>query len=165
VLRQSTRDVFVALAAFLLSVSLVYAQTKDDKPVAQSPAAAPQKTKKERKRIEVSPVKTEDLLRTVTKEQARKSDGSAKKGEESPGVPEVTEFRRAADENHATRDSVTIKEGKKSPVRDVHGSLYGATGAANSGSHAVGGEVGASTKNKKTHIYVETERSRDNPPH
>lgn len=164
-LRQSTRDVFVTLAAFLLSVSLANAQTKDDKPVAQSPDAAHQKTKKESKPIEVSPIKTEDLLRTVAKEQARKSDGEAKKEEESPDVPDVSEFHRAADENQATRDSVTIKEGKKSPVHDVHGSVYGATDAANSGSHAVGGEVGASTKNKKTHIYVETERSRDNPPH
>jgi hypothetical protein len=53
------------------------------------------------------------------------------------------------------------KKTKRGPLRDVHGTIYGAAGSAGD---ATGAAVGASTRSGKTGIYIETQQEKGTNP-
>ncbi|MGH9432107.1 MAG: hypothetical protein ACRD3T_11245 [Terriglobia bacterium] len=57
------------------------------------------------------------------------------------------------------------KSSKGSLLKNVHGEVYGSTGAGVAGNNAEGGAVGATSKGGKTSIYVQTDHSQGTLPH
>ena len=53
---------------------------------------------------------------------------------------------------------------KKGPLKDVQGTVYGATDARNPRTNAEGAAIGGSSKSGESAIYVETDRARTSPP-
>jgi cytoskeletal protein RodZ len=137
---------------------------------APAPSGEPKKTEtaepaqKERKvpLEEATRVSTDKALHSAAKE---KSKPATEKNEvpELSGESEVTEFHPATPgEKNPGAEPTTEKPAKKSATKNIHGSVYGAGGAQGSG---VGGAAGTTTKNGKTSVYVESEKSRTaNPP-
>lgn len=152
-------------------------ELRDIKPQA-SPAASPLVLK------DTSPVSTEDVVRGVAKELA-KQDASATNPQtagpsstktqsgtskasaqaQSP-IPEpaeasdaVKEFQPAASGSGKASDTMVVEDGaqSKSPLKRVHGDLYGVAGADG---HAAGGSVGGTSKSGKTSVYVQSDEAR-----
>jgi hypothetical protein len=119
------------------------------------------------KLIEATRVSTEEAVRRAAEDKAKAtSKTSAKKdsGKESaPGVSELQPVSKPAGDS-AAATQVPRDESGKPVLKNIHGSVQGASGAGNRRAAA---EVGASSKTGKTHVYVETERSRSDPatPH
>ncbi len=67
-------------------------------------------------------------------------------------VPAVSEFHATTEGSLAT-GSLVVDKGKKAHglLKSIHGSLYGVNGA---GERVEGGNVGATSKNGKTSIFV-----------
>jgi hypothetical protein len=68
----------------------------------------------------------------------------------------VLEFQPAASGSEAASNPRVVDDGApgKSPLKRVHGDLYGATGGAG---RAEGGSVGATSKSGKTSIYIQSD--------
>jgi hypothetical protein len=146
-------------AASLAFAALVAAQQPKD-PQSQKPTAAP--SEKKPALAGTGRVSTDSALRDAAKKEA-KTPG-AEQAEEPPGE-EVLEFHPAPSAATGSKSSAgTPKDAKKSPLRDVHGTVYGSTAAQGAQAQRAGGAVGASSKSGKTAIYVDTERSRATPP-
>jgi hypothetical protein len=60
---------------------------------------------------------------------------------------------------------VDQKDHSKSPLKNVHGDLYGATDSGALGGNQVDGAVGATTKSGKTSVYVQTDHAQTTWPH
>jgi hypothetical protein len=119
------------------------------------------------KLIEATRVSTEEAGRRAAQDKAKGTSKTiAKKKSENDSAPGVSELRPvskpAGDSAVTTR--VPADESGKSVLKNIHGSVQGASGA---GTRRAAAEVGASSKTGKTHVYVETERSRSDPatPH
>jgi hypothetical protein len=71
----------------------------------------------------------------------------------------VLEFQPAASGSGTASNPRVVSDDaqSKSPLKRVHGDLYGATGGAG---HAAGGSVGATSKSGKTSIYVQSDDAR-----
>lgn len=118
------------------------------------------------KLIEVTRVSTEEAARKAAEAESKKDQATEAAGTEKDtaksAAPDVSELQPVAktggDSDNALR--LPAEESKKSPLKDVHGSVYGTLDSSGSGNRGTGANIGASTKNKKAHIYVETNRSR-----
>ena len=154
-------------------------ELRDIKPQ-QSPAASPLVLK------DSGPVSTEEVARRVAKELA-KQDAAETKGPtagpsptkaygtaRSSGVSAqaqspnqeparasdaVVEFQPAPSGSGAASSGTVIEDPaqSKSPLKRVHGDLYGVAGAD---SHAAGGSVGASSRSGKTSVYIQSDQAR-----
>jgi hypothetical protein len=117
---------------------------------------------------DVTRVSTAAMAHQAAKEKAKEEKPSTEKPkdeskpEEASASP-VSEFHPAAKSKDDGKDSgqVLSENGGSRRLDKVHGSVQGATG---SGTRAGGAEVGAGSKSGKTHVYVETERSRTDTP-
>jgi hypothetical protein len=71
----------------------------------------------------------------------------------------VLEFQPAASGSGTASNPRVVSDdaGSKSPLKRVHGDLYGATGGTG---HAAGGSVGATSKSGKTSIYIQSDEAR-----
>jgi len=146
-------------AASLAFVALLAAQQPKD-PQSQKPTAAP--SEKKPALAGTGRVSTDSALRDAAKKEA-KTPGT-EQAEEPPGEA-VLEFHPAASDATGSKSSAGApKDAKKSPLRDVHGTVYGSTAAQGAREQRAGGAGGASSKSGKTAIYVDTERSRATPP-
>ncbi len=130
------------------------------------------------------PVSTEDVVRGVAKELAKQDAGDANGETASPsakgpggtqGTMKVsTQAPSPNQEPAAASDAVmefhpapagtgssagVVHDGaqSKSPLKHVHGDLYGVAGADG---HAAGGSVGATSKSGKTSVYVQSDQAR-----
>jgi hypothetical protein len=119
-------------------------------------------TSKEKSLADVTRISTEDAARKAAQAEAKKkADAQEQSGEPSTmkSTGDVTELKPASKSGGDAGDAV-ILPGEKSgkfPLKNIHGKVYGTSGAENRQS---GASVGASTKDNKAHIYVETNRSR-----
>jgi hypothetical protein len=124
-----------------------------------------------------SPSKKAVLSDATRASTSKAMEGAAKQKvaathEQEPRTPEdstVTEFRpvppgQAKDERQPTPTS-SGQKAKSAPLKDVHGSVYGASGAANSSARTTGAAAGASSKSGKTSVYIEGQRARESSPH
>jgi hypothetical protein len=105
-------------------------------------------------------VSTDAALASAAKQEADKgtADQSAK------GDPDgaVLEFHPAAPGAAADGSAVVANDPQKSALKNLHGEVYGAGGARG---NQETGKVGASSKDGKSSIYVETDRSHATPSH
>jgi hypothetical protein len=90
--------------------------------------------------------KVSTQARGLTEEPAAPSDG-------------VMEFQPVPSGTGPASSSGVIQAGSqsKSPLKRVHGDLYGATGAAG---QAASGSVGATSKSGKTSVYIQSDETR-----
>lgn len=112
----------------------------------------------------------------VAKKVAQEASARAEDSRTSPKKSKQSETAKATDgavlEFHPTdsppvaseKDTFQIKEHKKSVLKNVHGSVYGATASAVGQAHDEGGAVGASSGNGKFGIYVEGEHNHASTP-
>ncbi len=78
----------------------------------------------------------------------------------------VMEFQLARQESSARYDSgtVQVKDGKKHVLKDIHGTIYGATGAQGVAGRSTAGAIGAATSGGKFNIFVEGQNSQAKNP-
>jgi hypothetical protein len=152
----------------ILWAGFVIAQTSPAPSDAPEPVAQEAPKKDEGKKpalADPTRVSTEKAARSAAKEKSKQ--GNAKAEEEKASDSGVTEFRPARpDEKGAAEDRNTSDDGKKSKgraLKNVHGTVHGATDSAGTGNRT-GAAVGASSPSGKTSIYVETERDREKLP-
>jgi hypothetical protein len=118
-------------------------------------------------------VNTADAARKVAEEesarkQLEKASGPAAKHSESGKAAggAVLEFHptdgpAAADSSQGT---FKVKGRKKSVLKNIHGSAYGAAASGIGGANGEGGAVGADSGSGKFNVYVEGEHAHDNTP-
>lgn len=131
-------------------------EKKPDPPRAESPKPTPKPALAEATRASTD---------AAVKSAAQKKAGTSAPEDDTsePNDSAVTELHPAAQtpEASSTDSPKTIE--KKSPSRNIHGSVYGASGAGGGNASRSGGSVGATSKSGKTSVYVETDRSRQSP--
>ena len=115
--------------------------------------------------LDATRVSTEEAARSAAPKAAEKSPTAA--AAESSSDSTVTEFHPARPDSAPTGDSAvtTSGESRKSTLKRVHGTVYGSAAPGNPGGRRGGAAVGAASKSGKTHVYVETDRSRTDTPH
>lgn len=120
--------------------------------------------KKNSSLVDVTRVSTRDATLSATEVSAKK--GARGDSPRNASNPDVLELRHVARDDEAA-GGVAVppsKESKKSRLGNVHGTVYGATGSQAPRNKAAGGAVGVSTKDGRTSIYIEAERSRVDSP-
>jgi hypothetical protein len=167
---SASKSAFLAVVLALFAAAAAAPQSSPGQSASQKPGAKATETPakpEEPKLMDVMRVSTEEAARRAAEKKAEKTTGNdtKKKEEVNEDAAAVSEFKPAS----KTRDSETAvqpasQDSGKLPLKDIHGSVQGAAG---SGMRRVGSEIGASSKSGKTHVYVETERSRSDPatPH
>jgi cytoskeletal protein RodZ len=125
----------------------------------------------------VSPSKKAVLSDATRASTSKAMEGAAKQkvtatGEQEPRAPEdsaVTEFRPVppgqANDGRQPAPTNSGQKAESGPLKDVHGSVYGASGTANSSVRTTGAAAGASSKSGKTSVYIEGRRARESSPH
>lgn len=138
------------------------AKASSAKPATREPAAP--KSEKKPALAEITRASTAEAARSAAKEQAKQC--AAEGSPDESAEPGVTELRPVAQDADASSGAVVAprQASKKSVLKNIHGTVYGARGAKHKGDHRAGAAVGASSKGGKTSIYVETERSRETVP-
>lgn len=118
--------------------------------------------KKEKKPTlaEVTRVSTAEAVRSAAK--ARAKTEAQTKEPDKPGEPDVSEFQPASGNADASANTATAAshDSRKSALKNVHGTVHGSLDPKNTGSRRVGASVGGGSKSGKSHIHVETDRSR-----
>ncbi len=110
--------------------------------------------------VNATRVSTDAAARSAAKEETEKP-AAARKTKDS-GESAVLEFKPAGPNAGSGEVVVLPKDSKKK--KNIHGEVYGTTGAQAAGTQGGGGAVGATSKSGKTSVYVETERQRTTPP-
>jgi hypothetical protein len=151
------RRFWVMLAAGALLSAAFGAAQETKKP--KTPAA---KSQKKPVLVDVTRVSTDAAVKSAAKKEAKKAVPAD--GAKDSNNWAVMEFKPAPPNGgDSSGDVVLLKNSKKK--KNVHGEVFGTTGAQGVGTQGVGGAVGATTKSGKTSVYVETERRRTTPPH
>lgn len=161
--RAATIRVFCLSVCLLASPAV--AQDADERHSDEQAArkSSPPAGEKKPSLAELTRVSTDETARSAAKGKAKSDTPEGAAAE--PAEPAVVELQPAKQVDEASGATVaSSKKSKRSPVKDVHGSVYGQVDARDAGSHREGAAVGASSKGGKASIYVETERSRQNPP-
>ncbi len=111
--------------------------------------------------VSTSKAAREAALKTKTKAPGK----SASKSGQMAGDG-VMEFQLARQESSARYDSgtVQVKDGKKHVLKDIHGTIYGATGAQGVAGRSTAGAIGAATSGGKFNIFVEGQNSQAKNP-
>ena len=118
-------------------------------------------TKKPEKKIPLTdapPASSEEAGRRATKEVAQSP--SEKKGDQpaSAATDSVLEFHPAPqDEKIASKSEVGPRA--KHSSKNIHGEAYGEINPTDAGTHGGGGAVGATSKSRKTSVYVQGEQT------
>lgn len=138
----------------------------DESAKAKSPTSAKQEASEDlgTKQIlmDATRVSTDKVVKGATKEKVKGKEATSEEPVANDSdEPAVTELRRLPPEK-ATKDKKTDEPGqekkaKGGPLKNIHGTVYGGTGA---NGRDTGGAVGASTRGGKTAIYVEAEQNR-----
>jgi len=123
-----------------------------------------------------SPSKKAVLSDATRASTSKAMEGAAKQkvtatGEQEPRAPEdsaVTEFRAVppgqANDGRQPAPTNSGQKAESGPLKDVHGSVYGGSGAAGSSARTTGAAAGASSKSGKTSVYIEGQRARESSP-
>jgi hypothetical protein len=161
---RSCQAALLATAMTLGAASWGAAQSAHEQESAAKPSKAP-RASQEVKLLDVTRVSTEEAAKRAAQEKARETARSGTKKQEDAepvSASAVSEFKAVskAEGNSCVGDGVLPKDSGKLPLKDIHGSIQGATGR---GIREGGAEMGASSKSGKTHIYVKSERARTDP--
>lgn len=122
--------------------------------------------------LDVTGVSTDRAVHSLAEElagkAARKDGGQSKaakaaepgyKTATGPADSAVMEFHPADPGDARTGDPLVVgsKDSKKTAAKRIHGEVYGAADPNQTGTHAAGGSVGATSKSGKASVYVETD--------
>jgi hypothetical protein len=141
------------------------ANAEEKKPAKDAPPAESNKPSL----ADVTRVSTDAVAESVAREQVRGEDETEEaKSEDAASQEEpasVVELKPRARDSEDAKDAAKVesKSSGKGPLKDVHGSVHGASDPKGSGSRA-GGSVGATTRGGRSSIYVEGQRTRETPP-
>ncbi len=147
---------------FLYLLPVASQSTPAERPDSRGDESAVAKPKKKPSLAELTRVNTEEAARSAANKRNKGKTASQPSGVSNE--PDVLELQPSAS-NHEEADSgaaVKASGSKKSPVKNVHGAVYGAADPEHP-ARAAGGAVGASSKGGKTSVYIETDRSRNLP--
>jgi hypothetical protein len=156
------KRIWVWLLAAVLA-SGVFASADEHTKKSDTQASATTEPQKEPALTNAVRVSTDAALRKAAQEKAK--EAASGKDKKSTADKDVLEFRPAAPGSAPAEKDVVVEDSKKSPVKNVHGEVYGTTGSGSVGTRGAGAAVGASSRSGKTSVYVETQRSRTTPPH
>ena len=156
-----SKHIWVWLLASVL-VAGVSASADEHTKKSDTQASASSESQKKPALTNAVRVSTDAALRNAAREKAK--DAVSGKDKKTSADKDVLEFRPTAPGSTTTEKDVVVEDSKKSPVKNVHGEVYGTTGSGNVGTRGAGAAVGASSRSGKTSVYVETERSRTTPP-
>ena len=155
-------DCLVAASlGLLLSAGLVAQEAEEKKP--EPPQAETRKASSKPGLAEATRVSTDAAVKSAAQKKAGTSAAEDAPSESDDSA--VTELHPAAQtpEQPDAASAESPKTIKKSSSRNIHGSVYGASGSGGATTRGSGGSVGASSKSGKTSVYVETNRSRQSP--
>ncbi len=157
-MRKVALNVQIALAALVLVMSASATPQEQKTGAPSNGSASASRTQKKPQLVDATRVSTSDAAKSVAKEESAKS--ATPKPAEGAEDAAVLEFKPTA---HNEDKPVTVHEegARKSALKNIHGNVYGATGAGN---RETGGAVGTTSKSGKTSVYVGTDRSRTTPP-
>lgn len=167
-----SQHALLVTALVLLAATVAGLQSSAGQDAAKDSAAGSSKvsqSQEKSKLIEATRVSTEEAARRAAKEKSKKAakeDSSKKQESKKDSASNVSELRPVEkdDDDSASSAQVSTKDSGKSPIKDVHGSIQGTRGGQ---TRQAGGDIGASSKSGKTHVYVEGARSKSDtqPPH
>ncbi|HXH50429.1 MAG TPA: hypothetical protein VNM47_13890 [Terriglobia bacterium] len=169
------QTLLLVLALFLLLPSIATAQEEKS----ASPQPSDSKDAKGVKPAGKLPLQSVTLV--STEEAARKAaeelQARAESDKTAPGTSKQAEASKAAEgavlEFHPTdglpgaavgKGGVQEKDRKKSALKNIHGSAYGAAASATGRANSEGGAVGADSRGGKVNIYVEGEHTHSSTP-
>ena len=164
-MKLAATRVLILLIAVALFAPVAAAQGAKDKapPKSNSGASSATTDVNKAKLLEATRVSTEEAARkaakVASKPAADKPEAKENSEESDQKDSAVTELTPAMKTDHDSDEIVRLPTGESpsSPLKKIHGSVYGAGGSHSS---RTGASVGASSKSGKTHVYVESERSR-----
>ncbi len=110
--------------------------------------------------VDAARVSTDAAVRSAAKQEVEKPESA--KGKKDSSESAVVEFKPAGPNAGSGETVVLPKDSKKN--KNIHGEVFGTTGAQAAGTQGAGGAVGATSKSGKTSVYVETEHQRTTPP-
>ena len=147
-----------ALLCLLIPAGLMAQEGEDKKP--EPPKAEARKANSKPALAEATRASTDAAVKSAAQKKAGTNAPDDASSESNDSA--VTELHPAAptSENPAA-SAESPKTIKKSSSRNIHGSVYGASGSEGDSARRSGGSVGASSKSGKTSVYVETDRSRE----
>ncbi len=162
-----TVGLLLAAAGVMLAPARGRAQTAPEKKqTTTSPGAPAKKQKDQIKLLDATRVSTALAARQAAHQAAQAENGKqpAAKPSAAPAPADgVVELKPAAPSQTPDGSKVTVPAKKPSPLKSIHGSVYGATDPQDPGARRTGGDVGATTKSGKTSVYVKAEQGRSNP--
>jgi hypothetical protein len=150
---------YIAIIALAVSVT-AGAQTAKTHQVASQPSS------KTANKLDIltGPVNPLELAKTIRPAAKAASSKQAKPGASAsaavPVVSELSALPLSADQSALAFKS---KDSKKSPLKDVHGQVDGSLG--NAGWQQAGAAAGATSKNGKTSVFVQTNHATAQEPH
>lgn len=154
---------WAAMAGLLVSAGMTAQDTAEKSPDSPAPKSSAASTEKKPALAEVTRVSTEEATRSAAQKQAK--DSQAEGAPEKPAEPDVLEFRPAPQTAEPSSGTASAPaKGKKSALKNVHGTVYGSADARNTGTHRAGGSAGVSSKSGKTSVSVAAESARTESP-
>jgi len=161
VMRPMIHYCVVVAAGALLFATAARAQNSPESSSSSPPAASSQQEKT--KLMEATRVSTDGAARKVAEKETKQKKQNRAEKQHSEKASDVMELHPVAKSEADSDEAARVPpESKKSPLKKIHGSVYGAEGGNN---RRTGASAGASTKSGNTHIYVETDRSKQDAPH
>jgi hypothetical protein len=164
----------LVLAMFLLMPAGAFAQEAKN---SNHPPSIPKNTKAVKPAAKpslksVTLVSSDAIARKVAEEesasaQASKTDSKHSKQAEASKSPDsaVLEFHPTdSPPVQSGKGTLQVKNRKKSVLKNVHGSVYGATASSAGGAQGEGGAVGAESGNGRLGVYVEGQTNHANTP-
>ncbi len=111
---------------------------------------------------EATRVSTDQAVRNAAQSASAKRDLNSESHGSAPS--EVLEFQPVTNPTTPASKTTGQKESKKLAPKNIHGTVYGSLDSGKSETHSGGAAAGVGSKSGKSHIYVETERSRTSSP-
>lgn len=154
---------WTAVACLLVPAGMMAQDAAKKSPDSAAPKCSTASTEKKPALAEATRVSTEEATRSAAQKQTKGSQGEG--AAEKPAEPDVLEFRPAPQTAEPSSGTAsTPAKGKKSALKNVHGSVYGSADARHTGTHRTGGSAGASSKSGKTSVSVAAESARTESP-
>ncbi len=157
-MKSKTLKISLVIMVFTLISAYLCGAQEDKAPVAKQPTAA--QARKKAVLVDATRASTDAAVRSAAKQEAQKSESA--KGKKGSSESAVVEFKPAGPNAGSGETVVLPKDSKKN--KNIHGEVFGTTGAQAAGTQGAGGAVGATSKSRKTSVYVETEHQRTTPP-
>jgi hypothetical protein len=149
------------LASFLLIGPRARPEQSPQTPGASAQGQpAPESSKKKVLLIDATRASTDKAAAGAAKQ---KTKAAAEENSARSDDSAVTEFRPAPPDRDA-KGSDSIQKSERGPSKDIHGTVYGGIDSTSTGNRATGAAVGASTKSRKSSVYVEAQRTRETSP-